>query len=164
MASDRCDDLASTVAALGMCTSAISDEAVDGAPHKKGRRESGLTTGAPPEIKIEFEGVNGYVYDVRYYDGRVTFSIRTRACDAEGETWSDSLSVKDWKLFRSVVCRDLDHIGFPEILYVSQWNSATGPEIYRVEADRFFRPSEEFIFLSVCVDRESVIAARGREE
>lgn len=51
------------------------------------------------------------------------------------------MSVKDWKLL-FVVCQDLDQPDFPEILYVSQWISATGPEIYRIEADLFIRPSD----------------------
>lgn len=33
---------------------------------------------------------------------------------------SDCMSVKDWKLFHSVVYQDLDQPGFPETLYVSQ--------------------------------------------
>lgn len=33
-----------------------------------------------------------------------------------------------------------------------------------IEADRFIRPSDKFIFLSVCGDWERVIVGRGREE
>lgn len=73
------------------------------------------------------------------------------------------MSIKNWKLFRSVVCPDLDQPGFPEMLYVLQWVSPTGPELYRVEADRFNRPGDNFIFLSVCEDREGVIEDRGLE-
>ena len=50
------------------------------------------------------------------------------------------------------------------MVYVSQWDSSKGGIIYRVEADRFTRSAEDFIFLSVCEEKEKIIAARGREE
>ena len=73
-----------------------------------------------------------------------------------------SVCHRDWNLFFAQVCSDLDNPGFPESIYVSQWVSKTGGEMFRVETDRFNRRREDFIFLSVCNDRESVIATRGR--
>ncbi|KAM3619860.1 uncharacterized protein V6R79_014754 [Siganus canaliculatus] len=132
-------------------------------PHvvKKKRRACGLTRGIAPEFNSEYEGVNGYVYTVKYHDGHVTLCVKSVS---EEQGFNADLSVKDWKLFRTVACRDLDHPGFPEVLYVSQWSSGSGPEMYRIEADRFLRLSDDFIFLSVCEDREPMIASRGQEE
>ncbi|KAM3601879.1 uncharacterized protein V6R79_020430 [Siganus canaliculatus] len=131
-------------------------------PHvvKKKHRACGLTRGIAPEFNTEYEGVNGYVYTIKYHDGHVTLCVKSVS---EEQGLNADLSVKDWKLFRTVACRDLDHPGFPEVLYVSQWSSGSGPEMYRIEADRFLRLSD-FIFLSVCEDREPMIASRGREE
>lgn len=72
--------------------------------------------------------------------------------------------MKDWKLFHSVICPDLDQPSFPEALYVLQWVNPTGTEMYHVEADRFNLSVGDFIFLTVCEVRERVIAGRGHEE
>ncbi|KAL7387615.1 hypothetical protein ABVT39_026217 [Epinephelus coioides] len=134
-------------------------------PYKKRRRVgSGLVTPENREFELELEGVNGYVYNVKYQDSVVTLSAATGRSVVPGvETWTVSLMHRDWKLFWSEVCPDLDQPGFPESIYVSQWVSKTGPEMYRVERDRFNKRREDFIFLSVCKDRESVIASRGRD-
>lgn len=73
------------------------------------------------------------------------------------------MSVKDWKPFRSVVCSDLDQPSYPETVYVSQLVSATGPEIHRIVGDCFFHQLDHFV-ISVCEDREGLIAVRGRKE
>lgn len=130
---------------------------VDGRPHKKKHDEE-------REFKTVYRGVNGYVYSAKYTDGKVLLCVN---CGDDEEIWgvgnSHAMSIKNWRLFRTVVCQDLDQTGFPDVLYAAQWISPTGPELYRVEADRYNRPTEEFIFLSVCEDRESVIASRGVE-
>lgn len=120
------------------------DTAVDAAPCRKRRGNGVPTTDVSAGFKIEFEGVNGYVYSVKYHDGRVTLCVGPCAGVSflDVEARSGCMSVKDWKLFCSVVCQDLDQPDFPEILYVSQWISATGPEIYCIEADLFIRPSD----------------------
>ncbi|KAL7390090.1 hypothetical protein ABVT39_014771 [Epinephelus coioides] len=134
-------------------------------PYKKRRRVgSGLVTPENREFELELEGVNGYVYNVKYQDSVVTLSAATGHSVVPGvETWTVSLMHRDWKLFWSEVCPDLDQPGFPKSIYVSQWVSKMGPEMYRVETDRFNKRREDFIFLSVCKDRESVIASRGRD-
>ncbi|KAL7381561.1 hypothetical protein ABVT39_004459 [Epinephelus coioides] len=103
------------------------------APYKKRRRVgSGLVTPENREFELELEGVNGYVYNVKYQDSVVTLSAATGRSMVPGvETWT--------------------------------WVSKTGPEMYRIETDRFNKRREDFIFLSVCKDRESVIASRGRD-
>ncbi len=108
---------------------------VDASCYKKRCVESGLS-----ELNVEFEGSNGYVYSVKYHNGRVRLSVGSHAVDGSGhgETRSGCLSVKDWKLFRSVVCADLDQPGFPEMPAVS----------YVIQT---------ILFFSVCVKRE-----RGR--
>ena len=150
----------------GMSTDARPfDVTVDGAPRKKRNHpESDLITREKREFELELVGVNGYVYNVKYRDSVITLSAATGRCVVPGvETWAVSLTHGDWKLFWSEVCSDLDHPGFPENIYVSQWASKTGTEMYRVETDRFNRQREDFIFFSVCKDRESVIATRGRD-
>ena len=116
-------------------------------------------------LDLEYAGLNGYAYSVKYHDGRVKMSI---ACDAGSGLGGDvtqggSMSVKDWKLFCSVVCSDLDEPSYPETVHVSQMVSATGP-LYRVVADHFFHQLDGFVFISVCEDRERLIATRGCEE
>lgn len=37
-----------------------------------------------------------------------------------------------WSLFHSVVCLGHNQPGFPEIIYVMQWVSATGPQLYAI--------------------------------
>ena len=147
----------------GMCDDTTSD--VDGgAPYKRRRRDgSELVTTENREFELQLEGVNGYVYNIRYQDSVITLSAGINSNEIPGfETWSVSLSHRDWNLFFAQVCSDLDNPGFPESIYVSQWVSKTGGEMFRVETDRFNRRREDFIFLSVCNDRESVIATRGR--
>ncbi|KAK2899400.1 hypothetical protein Q8A73_012529 [Channa argus] len=73
-------------------------------------------------------------------------------------------SVKDWRLFRTSVCTDLNQPGFPESMYVVQWVSATVPVMYRIETDRFNKPREGFIFFRICEDVDGMIAARGRSD
>ena len=119
-----------------------------------------------PGLDLEYAGLNGYVYSVKYHDGRVRMSI---ACDAGSGFGTDvaqggSMSVKDWKLFHSVVCSDLDQPNYPETVYVLQMVSAAGLELYQIVADRFFIILDNFVFISVCEDRERLIATRGREE
>ncbi|KAL4009090.1 hypothetical protein ACER0C_002942 [Sarotherodon galilaeus] len=67
------------------------------------------------------------------------------------------MSTRNWKLFRTVVCADLDNVGFPEMLYVSQWNSPTGPELYRVEADQEGVPPSKS---TLCGEHESQTKAQ----
>lgn len=57
---------------------------------------------------------------------------------------------KNWKLFHTVVCPDLDQPG------CCLWVSLTGSELCRVEADGFNGPCDDFISLSVSKDRESL--------
>lgn len=61
----------------------------------------------------------GYDNSIKYSDGKVTMCVDS----GEGELWglgeTHSLSIKNWKLFYTVVCLDLDQPGFPEMLYVS---------------------------------------------
>lgn len=138
-------------------------------PHEKKRRNAeGFATTMPESCTAsqEYEGVNGYFYSVEYSEGYVRLALYASVdagLTSEAKTGC-TIAVKDWKLFWSVVCPDLDNPGFPEIVNVSQWDSNKGHKIYRVHADRFIRPPEDFIFLSVCEDREKVMAARGREE
>ncbi len=63
-----------------------------------------------------------------------------------------AVCLQDWKLFRSVVCTDLDQPSFPETLNVSQWISVISPAMYQIEADHFDHASDKLIFLSVCED------------
>ncbi|CAI5672763.1 unnamed protein product [Oreochromis niloticus] len=146
-------DIAQATEALGTSTGLCRG------PHRKKQRCENVVDGT--ESKLEYRGSNGYVYTVKYTNGAVILRVDC----GEGVFWGESqrMSTRNWKLFRTVVCADLDNVGFPEMLYVSQWNSPTGPELYRVEADRFNRSPDDFIFLSVCDDRESFIAARGVE-
>ena len=134
------------------------------APYVKRRcAGSELVTAENRAFELELEGVNGYVYNIKYQDSVVTLSATVGRCvDPCVETWTVSLAHRDWDLFWSEACSELDQPGFPESIYVSQWASKTGVEMFRVEADRFNRRGEDFIFLSVCKDRESVIATRGR--
>ncbi len=83
------------------------------------------------QLNIEFEGSKGYVYSVKYHDGLVRLSVGSHAVDGsgDGETRGGRLSVKDWKLLCSVVFTDLDQPGFPEVLNVSRWVSATCLEL-----------------------------------
>ena len=115
---------------------------------------------------LEYVGVNGYRYSIRYSAGYVTLAVYTSvAVELSGKAKTAcTISVKDWSLFREVVCPDLENPGLPELVYVCQWDSSIGPSVYRVEADRFTRPTEDFIFLSVCSEREKLVAARGPEE
>lgn len=78
-------------------------------------------------------------YSVKYRDGRVRLSVGSHeAKDFEGgETQRVCMSIKDWKLFYSVVCSDLDQPAFSETVFVSQWVGASGPELYRMLVDRF---------------------------
>ncbi|XP_030604534.1 uncharacterized protein LOC115793630 isoform X1 [Archocentrus centrarchus] len=133
-----------------------SDAQIDGRPRKKKHDEE-------VEFKTDYQGVNGYVYSAKYRDGKVVLCVNCGDDEIWGIGGSHHMSIKNWRLFRTVVGPDLDQTGFPDMLYASQWYSPTGPELYRVEADRYNRPTEEFIFLSVCEDRERVIASRGVE-
>lgn len=128
------------------------DVALDGAPHKKICGQYGPSPAGVFEFNIDFKGVSGYVYSVKYHDGRVTLCVSTRVsmCDVNHEKWPCCMSVKDWRLFCSTVCSDLDQAGFPKSIYVAQWHSSTGLEMYRIEADCFNHASENFIFLNVC--------------
>ena len=60
------------------------------------------------------------MFTLKYHDG------------SDDVTQGGSMSVKDRKQFRSVVCSVLDQPGIPETVYVSQMDSATGPEFYWV--------------------------------
>ncbi|KAI3364939.1 hypothetical protein L3Q82_000939 [Scortum barcoo] len=57
-------------------------------------------------------------------DDRGTRRDDGSADDDDDATLSACVSVKDWKVFRSVICPDLEHPGFPEAVYVSQWTGA----------------------------------------
>ena len=78
-------------------------------------------------------------YSVKYRNGRLILSVGSHAAEdfEGGQTQSVCMSVKDWKLFHSAVCSDLDQPSFSETVYVSQWVGASGPELYRMLADRF---------------------------
>lgn len=147
-------DIAHAIGTLGMSSGVCSR-----GPQRKKQRCGNAADGTV--FKLEYRGVEGYVYAIKYTEGTVVLSVDC----GEGLFWGEAqvMSTKNWKLFRTVVCADLDNVGFPELLYVSQWNSASGPELYRVEADRFNRNPDDFIFLSVCDDRDSLIASRGLE-
>ncbi|KAL7395114.1 hypothetical protein ABVT39_010343 [Epinephelus coioides] len=60
------------------------------APYKKRRRVgSGLVTPENREFELELEGVNGYVYNVKYQDSVVTLSVATGRSMVPGvETWT----------------------------------------------------------------------------
>ncbi|KAL7404076.1 hypothetical protein ABVT39_009203 [Epinephelus coioides] len=60
------------------------------APYKKRRRVgSGLVTPENREFELELEGVNGYVYNVKYQDSVVTLSAATGRSMVPGvETWT----------------------------------------------------------------------------
>lgn len=73
MASSRYMDLTNGNDVVGISTcNTPCDTAVDAAPCRKRRGNGVLTTDVSAGFKIEFEGVNGYVYSVKYHDGRVT--------------------------------------------------------------------------------------------
>lgn len=157
------NDVGSSVLGTSTNGMAFTSTCVD-TPVRRRRGDGGVAFSALPELKIEVEGVNGYAYSVKYQNGRVMLSVGSCGDSEYVERVCGSLSVKDWKLFRSGVCSDLDRCGFPEMVYVSQWLSSVGPEMYRVEADRFNRQADDFIFLSFCEDRDRAIVSRGREE
>ena len=78
------------------------------------RYGEGCTRSSDPCYKIEVDGVNGYVYSVIYESGKVTLCVRYRSGCVSVDGASVSMCVKDRKLFRSVICSDLDQTGFPE--------------------------------------------------
>lgn len=133
------------------------------APRKKRRTENHTTPPVESELKLELEGLYGYVYIIKYYAGIVKLCVGEEF-DGESDSSNMCLSVKDWRLFRTSVCADLNQPGFPESMYVAQWVCASSPVIYRVEADRFLRPQDEFIFFRKCEDLEGIMSARGRSE
>ena len=138
------------------------------APRKKRFRSEIFPTSMtePCTSDLEYVGVNGYRYSIQYSAGYVTLAVYASVAvelSIKAKT-ACTISVKDWGLFRDVVSLDLDNPGLPELVYVSQWDSRDGSSIYRVEADRFTRPAEDFIFLSVCSEREKLVATRGHEE
>ncbi|GLD48598.1 uncharacterized protein AKAME5_000255100 [Lates japonicus] len=87
------------------------------------RKKRHVESELEPVFERVVAGVEGYVYTVKYHDGKVVLCGST----GEGECWgyggSHSMSVRDWGLFRSVICSDLDQPGFPEAFYVVQWAS-----------------------------------------
>ncbi len=86
---------------------------------KKKRVVGNMTVNARANARtgmdLEYAGLNGYVYSLKYHDGRVKMSVDCQADSGFGVDVArgGSMSVKDWKLFRSVVCSDLDQQGCP---------------------------------------------------
>ena len=171
MPNSGCIDLEEVSGVDGMSHCQNPSAAVAGGQHnKRMRKVTGLTTNASAipgmGLDLEYAGLNRYVYTVKYHEGRVKMCVDCLSDSGSGVdvVQGGSMSVKDRKLLRSVVCSDLDQPGYPETVYVSQLVSATGPELYRVVGDCFFHQLDNFVFISVCEDRERLIAARGREE
>lgn len=138
------------------------------APLKKRTHPEILTKSIAECCTANFEvsGDNGYVYSIGYGNGCVTLAVcASDAPELKSEAKIEyTLGLKDWHLFRAVACKDLDNPGFPEMIYVTQWDSYKEGKIFRVEADRFNRSPEEFIFLRVCDEKEKFVATRGRAE
>ncbi|KAK9528091.1 hypothetical protein VZT92_014585 [Zoarces viviparus] len=157
------DETPATGGAIGMSTDSMPNVVVDAPPQKR-RRRAGLTTEKSGVLEIVTEGENGYVCTVGYEDGTVTFESHIIP-DSEYvnvSEWSvkGTMSVKDWKHFRHVVCVGMYQQDMAELGYMDQWDSVTGPKTHHVVASPF-RQEDDFVFLSVCEDRERMTAVCG---
>lgn len=132
-------------------TSISMAEGVDG-PRPKPKR---VLNKNPRSYEKQFRGVDGYVYSVKYFDGKIT--LNNVACPEKilSSARSHALSITDWRRLTKNVCKQIDLWWFNDTPFVCQWSSATGPEIYRVESGCSPTTGKGILFLSACLDREA---------
>lgn len=146
----------STAADLGNTPNHVVD--VGARPRKTRRR---VETELEQTYETSFTGVNGYVYTVKYADGKVFLGGSTGESDPWGLGLSHGMAIRDWEEFRASICPDLNEQGFSNTVYVAQWSRPSSPTLYRIEADRFNRARSDFIFITLCDDVEGMVRSRG---